>query len=131
MVWMPPDEYKFVTPCHIIGLSLFIWSSYIQFDSHRLLANLRKDTSGKVYTHQHSIPRGKWFDLVSCPHYMAEILIYLSIAIVMSGRSSTWWMVFVFVIINQLMVGKFNHSWYINTFRDYPKTRRAVIPYVL
>lgn len=128
--WSRPDNYKFLTPCHIIGGILFIYSSYIQFESHQILANLRKDKNGKVVTHQHSIPRGRWFELVSCPHYMAEILIYLSISIVLAGQSRTWWLVFLFVVVNQLVVGKFNHDWYIRKFDNYPKSRRAVIPFV-
>ncbi|KAG9511057.1 Polyprenol reductase [Fragariocoptes setiger] len=129
--WSVPKTYHFLKPCHVIGVLLFIWSSFVQFESHQILANLRKDKSGRVITHQHSIPRGKWFDIVSCPHYMAEILIYLSISIVLGGQSLTWWMVFLFVITNQLIVGKFNHNWYTESFKDYPKSRRAVIPYLL
>lgn len=126
-----PAEFDFFTPCHMIGVSLFLWSSYVQFDSHRILAQLRKDTTGRIYTTKYSIPRGKWFDLVSSPHYMAEILIYLAITIVLGGKSPTWWMVFLFVVTNQIFVGMFNHSWYLKTFSDYPKSRRAIIPYVL
>lgn len=125
------NKYEFITPCHMIGVSLFLWSSYVQFDSHRILANLRKDTTGRVITTKHSIPRGKWFDLVSSPHYMAEILIYLAITIVLGGKSPTWWMVFLFVITNQVFVGMFNHSWYKNTFKDYPKSRYAIVPFIL
>lgn len=68
---------------------------------------------------------------VSCPHYFAEILIYISICIVFNGRSTTWWMVCGFVVINQLIVGLFNHQWYHTTFKHYPKSRKAVIPFVL
>ena len=125
------DKFNFFTPSHIIGVALFIWASYVQFDSHRILANLRKDSMGRVITTKHSIPRGKWFDLVSSPHYMAEILIYLAITIVLGGKCLTWWMVFLFVVTNQIFVGKFNHSWYLNTFKDYPKSRRAIIPYLI
>lgn len=131
MIGYKYNNFEFFTPCHIIGVVLFLTASYVQFDSHRILANLRKDTTGRIYTTKHSIPKGKWFDLVSSPHYMAEILIYLSITIVLSGRSLTWWMVFLFVVTNQIFVGMFNHSWYLKTFENYPKTRRAIIPYVL
>lgn len=125
------SKFELLTSCHIAGVVLFVLASYLQFDSHRILANLRKDTTGRVITTKHSIPRGKWFDLVSSPHYMAEILIYLAITIVLGGKSPTWWMVFLFVITNQIFVGMFNHAWYLKSFKDYPKSRRAIIPYVL
>lgn len=126
-----PQNYEFVTPCHVIGIILFLCSSYIQFDSHRVLANLRKDSAGRIVTTKHSIPRGFWFNLVSSPHYMAEIMIYLSLTIVLGGKSLTWWMVFLFVITNQTIAGIITHSWYNKTFKDYPQSRLAIIPYVL
>ena len=82
-------------------------------------------------TYGHSIPRGHWFELVSCPHYLAEILIYLSLCVVLNGRSSTWWLVCCFVATNQLIVGLFNHHWYQKHFEDYPKRRKAVFPFVI
>ncbi len=88
-------------------------------------------TIGRVVTYQHSIPRGDWFELVSCPHYFAEILIYLSLSLVLSGRSTTWWMVCSFVVTNQIIVGLFNHQWYLDNFKDYPKARKAIIPFVI
>lgn len=125
------DKFEFITASHLIGIALFAWASYVQFDSHRILANLRKDKSGRVVTTKHTIPAGKWFDLVSCPHYMAEILIYLALTIVLSGKSFTWWLVFLFVVTNQIAMGKFNHSWYLRNFKNYPRYRRAIIPYLV
>lgn len=141
-----------MTLSHILGIAGFVGSSYMQFKSHAILASLRKDSKGKlirfsdslhdqvvallpltgnVVTYQHSIPRGDWFEVISCPHYFAEILIYLSLSVVLGGRSTTWWMVCCFVVTNQLIVGLFNHQWYIDTFKNYPKSRKAVIPLLL
>jgi 3-oxo-5-alpha-steroid 4-dehydrogenase 3 len=110
---------------------MFGVASVLQFKSHAILANLRKDLKGRVVTYRHSIPRGGLFEHLSCPHYFAEILIYMSLCLVMGGKSSTWWMVCAFVVINQLIVGLFNHHWYLETFKDYPKQRKAVIPFLL
>lgn len=87
--------------------------------------------AGRVVTQKHLIPRGGLFDLVSCPHYFAEILIYISINLIFHGRSTTWWMICCFVAINQIIAGLFSHHWYLQTFKDYPKQRRAVIPFLL
>jgi len=122
---------NFVSWNHIFGIAIFVWSSAMQFRSHAILSSLRKDNRGRVVTYQHSIPRGDWFELVSCPHYFAEILIYLSLSVVLSGKSTTWWMVCCFVVTNQIIVGLFNHRWYAETFDNYPKTRKAVIPFLL
>lgn len=39
---------RFITPIHLIGIIMFIIGSLVQFHSHRILANLRKDTKGKL-----------------------------------------------------------------------------------
>ncbi|XP_054163761.1 polyprenol reductase-like [Oppia nitens] len=116
---------------HIIGSVLFLIANLIQFKSHSILANLRKDRNGRVVTFQHSIPRGSLFELVSCPHYFAEIVVYFSLAVVLAFQSPNWWLVFAFVTTNQLIVGLFNHYWYLKRFPDYPSKRKAVIPFLL
>ena len=115
----------------MLGVALFLASSYLQFSSHRILANLRRDSSGRIVTLEHSIPRGSLFELISCPHYFAEILIYLSLCLVFAGQSTTWWFVCCFVLINQVIVGLFNHHWYHKKFEDYPRRRKAVFPYLI
>lgn len=121
----------FITWNHAFGITLFAAASILQFQCHKILAKLRKDKSGHVVTLKHSIPRGSLFDTISCPHYFAEILIYLSMCIIFNGKSMTWLMVCCFVILNQIVVGLFNHQWYHDTFKDYPKNRKAIIPYLL
>ena len=115
----------------MIGVTLFAVASVLQFQSHTILARLRKDKSGHVVTLKHSIPRGSLFNILSCPHYFAEILIYLSMCIIFNGRSTTWLFVCGFVVLNQIVVGLFNHQWYLDTFKDYPRNRKAVIPFLL
>lgn len=85
---------------------------------------------GKVVNYEYSIPRGDWFELVSCPHYFAEIMIYLSISVVLEC-STIWWTVCLFVAINQIMYGLFTHQWYHDHFKNYPKKRKAIIPYII
>ena len=124
-------EGRYLRWNHVLGVALFCVSSFIQFSSHRILANLRKDKKGRIVTFKHSIPRGSLFDLISSPHYFSEILIYLSLCLVFAGQSTTWWMVCYFVMSNQVVVGLFNHHWYQENFTDYPKSRKAVLPYLL
>lgn len=77
------------------------------------------------------MPSGGLFELISCPHYFAEILIYISLAIVQCGLSVTWWLVVCFVVVNQVIMGISNHQWYLNKFPNYPRNRRAVIPFLI
>jgi hypothetical protein len=66
-----------------------------------MLANLRKDKKGSIVTLEHQVPRGHWFELVSSPHNMAEILMYLALTFILFG-SNTWPVVFLWVLSNQV-----------------------------
>lgn len=52
-------------------------------------------------TLEHRVPRGDWFELVSSPHNMAEILMYLALTFILFG-SNTWPVVFLWVLSNQV-----------------------------
>jgi hypothetical protein len=110
----------------IIGISLFAIGNYHQHKAHVILANLRSTNAIKQYF----IPYGDWFEYVSCPHYLAEILLYFSMMI-MVPSSINMWGLWSFVTINLTSTGINTHAWYKNKFgNEYPK-RRAVFPFVL
>jgi len=73
---------------------------------------------------------GGWFELVSCPHYFAEILIYTGMCIVRKFAVSQM-LVLGWVLINLIMTGMKTHTWYLKKFESYPPNRKAVIPYLL
>jgi hypothetical protein len=144
---------------HLFGIGLFVIASRLQLKTHQALANLRMNdkstadfirfqspsivsscnryffylffATGEVVSYGHKIPCGGMFNYVSSPHYFAEILIYLSINIIFAGQSTTWWLVCLFVAVNQILMGLVNHQWYKKQFTHYPITRKAVLPFVL
>ncbi|XP_042326399.1 polyprenol reductase [Sceloporus undulatus] len=116
---------------HAVGLLMFIWASFHQHRCHVILANLRKNKSGKVVNLDHSIPFGDWFEMVSCPHYFAELLIYISMAIIFGCTNLTWWLVVMYVFFNQAVSAVLCHEYYQSNFKHYPKYRKAYIPFLL
>jgi 3-oxo-5-alpha-steroid 4-dehydrogenase 3 len=52
-------------------------------------------------TLEHKVPHGDWFELVSSPHNLAEILMYLALTFILWG-SNTWPFVFLWVLSNQV-----------------------------
>ncbi|KAM9358016.1 polyprenal reductase [Symphorus nematophorus] len=116
---------------HVAGSALFIGASLMQHQSMVLLARLRTGKSGSVETLAHRVPVGGWFELVSCPHYFAELLIYISLSLVHGGLSLTWWLVVLYVLFNQALAAQLCHDLYISKYDSYPKHRKAFIPFVL
>ncbi|CAH1776683.1 unnamed protein product [Owenia fusiformis] len=119
-----------ITWNHAVGLVLFIWATWHHHTAHIIFANLRKTKTGAVQTLQHQIPSGDWFDYVSCPHYLAECIIYFSFITIVGYSNITMWSIVLFVWMNQYMAAMLCHDWYKKEFKKYPKERRAIIPFV-
>uniref|UniRef100_A0A8P4KKR6 Polyprenal reductase n=1 Tax=Dicentrarchus labrax TaxID=13489 RepID=A0A8P4KKR6_DICLA len=116
---------------HVAGIALFIMASLMQHQSMVLLARLRTGKSGTVETLAHRVPMGGWFELVSCPHYFAELLIYVSLSLVFGGLSLTWWLVVLYVLFNQALAAQLCHELYISKYESYPRHRKAFIPFIM
>ncbi|XP_053704755.1 polyprenol reductase isoform X2 [Synchiropus splendidus] len=116
---------------HVIGIVLFVVSSWLQHQCMVLLAGLRTGKSGLVETLAHKAPHGGLFEWVSCPHYLAELLIYTSFSIIYGGQSLTCWLVVLYVFFNQALAAQLCHELYITKYKYYPRNRRAFIPFLL
>uniref|UniRef100_A0A8C6UKQ4 Polyprenal reductase n=1 Tax=Neogobius melanostomus TaxID=47308 RepID=A0A8C6UKQ4_9GOBI len=126
----PGPLFSQLTWCHGAGCILFLLASLLQHHSIVLLARLRSGKSGNVETMAHKMPSGGCFELVSCPHYFAELLIYISLCIVSGGLSFTWWLVVFYVFFNQALAAQLCHDLYKCKFESYPRQRKAFIPFV-
>lgn len=122
---------------HILAVCLFLWASYHQHLCHKILASLRRGRGtgknrGQASTEDYHRPDGDWFELVSCPHFFAEILIYVAMLLccVVTDVGSTWWLVVVYVVFTLGLSARQTHTWYHRKYEDYPKHRSAIIPWV-
>ncbi|KAG6527774.1 hypothetical protein ZIOFF_009903 [Zingiber officinale] len=109
-----------------IGAVIFFWGWLHQHYCHTILGSLRRNRRADEYV----IPHGDWFAYVSCPHYLAEIIIYLGILVASGGSDVTIWLLFLFVVSNLAFAAAETHRWYHEKFDDYPKDRRAFIPFI-
>ncbi|CAA94885.2 Polyprenal reductase [Caenorhabditis elegans] len=122
----------------IDDISLTQWAGAVLFwicnwKQHQLaeqIANTRKGPRGLIRNYAYGICFGGWFNLVSCPHFLFEICIYLSLFLVIPD-AYVYRFIIMFVCINQTFAALITHSWYHKTFPKYPKSRKALIPYVL
>lgn len=126
--WLSVD-FNIVNVTHIqlINIIHFLWSSYHQHTCHKILASLRINNPNVSY----QIPYGDWFEYVSCPHYLTEILVYLALAAILGSSHQTGIMILIWVGMNQLVAGITSHFWYQDKFENYPRDRKAVLPWIL
>lgn len=105
---------------------IFLWAWKHQFVAHKIFAQLKKSNKKS-----HSIPYGDWFGSVSCPHYLAEIIMYLCFVVILGPKHWTGIVIFVWVLINQVVAALMSHYWYRENFHLYPAKRKAIFPLVL
>ncbi|KAL4458471.1 hypothetical protein ABPG75_013336 [Micractinium tetrahymenae] len=114
----------------LAGAAVFLLGNALQCHSHWLLARLGR-RGGSRAKQAYKIPRGGAFELVSCPHYLGEVVIYAGLALVAGGgRRATAWLMLLWVVTNLSLAAGMTHRWYREHFKSYPRRRRALFPFV-
>lgn len=111
-------------PRFIAGIVIFFTGFVINIYSDSLLRRLRKPGESSIY----KIPFGGFFRYISSPNYFGEIMEW-------SGWALATWCLpglafAVFTIANLAPRALSNHKWYLQKFPDYPKERKALIPFI-
>lgn len=112
--------------CQWFGAALFIWGWIHQLRCHAILGCLRDQRGADEYI----IPEGDWFEYVSCPHYLSEIVIYAGMLLASGAFDLTVWLLFFFVVSNLIFAAAETQRWYHHKFENYPPSRRAIIPWI-
>ncbi|XP_058980730.1 polyprenol reductase isoform X2 [Musca domestica] len=117
---------------HYVTIALFLFSWWHQYQSNLILVNLRTDRkTGKVITEKHLLPSGGFFDWISSPHMLFEVVLYVALLVGFMEKSLTWWLVVIWVTSNQIYNAMCTHTWYKQTFKNYPRKRKAIIPFTI
>jgi len=111
-------------PMVLTSALVFVTAELGNFYCHFLLKNIRPAGST-----ERKIPHGFAFELVSCPNYSFEILAWISFA-VMTGLWSSWLFAAVGGLQMYLWAVKKHHR-YLKEFKDYPRQRKMLVPYVI
>lgn len=120
-----------VTKKRAIVFVLFVYVSHHQYKCHQILANLRKDKTGKVITEQHFVPSGGLFEFLTCPHFLLEAILYFLITVTQDFSNSYWNLICLLVASTQTINAVTEHRWYKRKYKDYPKQRKAILPGLL
>lgn len=95
-----------------------------------IFINLRKSKTGAVVTETHLLPKGGLFKYVSSPHMTCEVAMYLTLYVLLHKNTSFIYCL-AWVVSNQFSNSLLTHRWYKETFSDYPKERKAFIPFLI
>ncbi len=113
-----------VDPRFVAGVAIFFAGLATNVRADRRLLALR--APGEM---GYKIPRGGLHELVSSPNYLGEIVEWLGWAL------ATWSLpglaFAIFAMANLGPRALHHHAWYRRTFPDYPRGRKALLPFLL
>ncbi len=121
----PPDPVSLMLQWpFILGICLFAVGFFINIQSDNILIGL-KDKSQGGYV----IPTGGLFGEVVCPNYLGEIMEWVGWAFMtlsLPGILFAFW-----TMANLIPRALAHRRWYRDKFPEFPKSRKAIIPYLL
>ncbi|XP_060582919.1 3-oxo-5-alpha-steroid 4-dehydrogenase 1-like isoform X1 [Ruditapes philippinarum] len=117
-------ENWFNKPHFLFGVVIFVTGMSINVHSDHVLRNLRKP--GET---GYKIPRGGMFTYVSGANFFGEMLEWTGFALAAWSIPSLAFTVFTCCNLGPRALH--HHRYYKEKFEDYPKTRKALIPFIL
>lgn len=127
LAYIYPDMYAegwLTNPVSLIGIALFLVGFLINFDADNRLLKLRKPGESG-----YKIPFGGMYNWVSCPNYLGEIIEWSGYAILLWNLPGISFLIW--TIANLAPRALSHHKWYQEKFPEYPKQRKALIPFLL
>lgn len=110
-------------PRFIIGAILFVLGFVMNLQSDQILPNLRQP--GET---GYKIPMGGMLRFLSAPNYLGEIMEWVGWALMAWSPGGLYFAVW--ACANLLPRALAHHRWYRNKFPDYPRERKALIPFL-
>jgi steroid 5-alpha reductase family enzyme len=105
-----------------VGIGVFFLGFTINQITDTKLINLRKNATG------YQIPRKWLFEYISCPNHFGEIVEWTGFAMAAWSLPALTFSIWTFC--NLVPRALNHHAWYKENFEDYPRKRKAVIPFI-
>ncbi len=106
------------------GSTIFVIAFVFNQLSDSTLINLRKPGETR-----YKIPFGYLFNYVSCPNHLTEFLQWTGFALMAWNLPALTFLVW--TAANLFPRAMEHHKWYKNHFDNYPKDRKAIIPWII
>jgi 3-oxo-5-alpha-steroid 4-dehydrogenase 1 len=110
-------------PRFLLGVLLMGAGFAICYHSDAVLRHLRKPGE-----RGYKIPYGGFYRWVSSPNYLGEIIEWTGFAVATWNLPGLAFMVF--TIANLFPRAFSHHRWYLEHFPEYPKNRKAIVPFI-
>lgn len=110
-------------PYFITGSVLWFVGWLVNVHSDHILRNLRQPGESG-----YKIPTGGMFEYVSGANFLGEITEWLGFALAGHSIHSAAFALFTAVVLASRAAA--HHKWYLAKFENYPKNRRALIPFL-
>jgi 3-oxo-5-alpha-steroid 4-dehydrogenase 1 len=120
------DKAWLTDPRFIGGVVIYYCGFFLILQSESIVRNLREPGAVKS---DYRIPYGGGYRFVSSPQYLGELIAWAGFAIMTWGLPGL--MIFLISAGNLVPRAFGTHKWYREKFPDYPKDRKALIPYVI
>jgi len=112
----------------LVGVALFGAGMYWNLEADHILRSLRSSSQQEKSGKQYFIPRGGLFEYVSGANFTAEIIEWLGFAIATWSFAGLAFALATFA--NVAPRARQHHQNYLEMFKDYPRQRKAVIPFL-
>ena len=116
----PPPAWRLY-----VGFPVFVAALICNFICHLQLHYLRRPGTSVV-----GLPRHFLFDYVSCPHYLCEIVMWLGFNI-LTGFTLPGVLFNLVGAAQMWQWAKKKHLAYRRTFKEYPRRRKILVPFLL
>jgi len=110
-------------PRLVLGAAVFLAGFTVNVLADRTLFRLRRAGGG------YRIPEGALYRFISCPNYAGEIVEWIGWAI--ASWSPAGLAFAIYTVANLGPRALQHHLWYRERFADYPRDRKALVPFVL
>ena len=112
-----------ITPFFWTGMALFLFGLWLNLDSDAVLRRLRAPGEN-----DYKIPQNGAHRLVAAPNYLGELIEWTGFAIAASTLAG--WAFVIFTAANLIPRARAHLLWYQKTFDNYPKSRKAFLPWI-
>jgi 3-oxo-5-alpha-steroid 4-dehydrogenase 1 len=119
----------FTNPRFLIGILVYYCGFLLIVSSEAIVRNLRDPAKLAAGESGYRIPFGGGYRFVSSPQYLGELTAWAGFTIMTWGLPGL--MIFLISAGNLVPRALATHKWYQEKFPDYPRNRKALIPYVV